>query len=93
LTEVDVVDSRVMVSTVGPHGIVSPSNSGNYTQALIVYVDHVDDHFARAKSAGAKIVSEPEDQFWGDRRYEALDSEGHLCSFHEHTRDVPREEW
>ena len=30
-----------------------------------VYVDDVDNHFARAKAEGAKIVSEPQDGFWG----------------------------
>jgi uncharacterized glyoxalase superfamily protein PhnB len=28
------------------------------------------------------------DQPWGDRRYEALDLEGHRWYFAEHTRDV-----
>jgi hypothetical protein len=29
-----------------------------------VYVDDVDAHFAHAKAAGARIVSEPQDGFW-----------------------------
>ncbi len=92
LTEMDVVDSRIMVGAVGAHGIGSPKRVGVATQALIVYVDDVDRHFERAKAAGADVISEPEDQFWGDRRYEARDAEGHLWSFHEHTRDVSRDE-
>lgn len=92
LTEITVVDSKIMIGRAGAHGLASPQRFGGYTQALIVFVDDVDGHFARAKAAGANIVSEPEDQFWGDRRYEALDPEGHLWSFHEHIRDVSREE-
>ena len=33
-------------------------------------------HFARAKSEGATIVSEPQDGFWGGRIYCALDHVG-----------------
>ena len=92
LTEVEVIDSHIMVSAAGSHGIGSPRSTGVATQGLIIYVDGIDRHYDRAKAAGAKILSEPEDQFWGDRRYEASDPEGHLWSFHEHVRDVPQEE-
>lgn len=55
---------------------------GANTQALCVYVDDVDAHCARAKSAGATIAREPEthdygDDYWTDRSYEAIDLEGH----------------
>jgi uncharacterized glyoxalase superfamily protein PhnB len=33
------------------------------------------------------------EQPWGDRRYEALDVEGHRWYFAEHVRDVPAGEW
>ena len=40
------------------------------------YVDDADAHFARAKAAGATIVREPCDQFYGVREYTARDPEG-----------------
>ncbi len=46
-----------------------------------VYVDDVDAHHRRAVAEGATIQSEPEDMLWGDRRYEALDLEGHRWHF------------
>ncbi len=92
LAEMSVVDSHIMVSIAGPHGVGSPKTTGIPTQALIVYVEEIDQHYERAKAAGAEIISAPEDQFWGDRRYEAADPEGHLWSFHEHIRDVPQAE-
>ena len=92
LTEIQVLDSHVMLSAAGPHGLSSPQTIGSATQALIVYIDSIDDHYKRAKAAGASIISEPEDQFWGDRRYEVSDPEGHLWSFHQHIRDVSQEE-
>ena len=92
LTEVDVLDSCIMLGKAGAHGLESPAKIGSVTQALIVYVDDIDTHFEIAKGAGTEIISEPADQFWGDRRYEVRDMEGHLWSFHEHLRDVSPEE-
>jgi len=59
---------------------------------VYVYVDDVDKHFERAKSAGATILSEPKDQFYGDRTYGAADVEGHHWSFAQHIRDVAPED-
>lgn len=47
---------------------------------VMVYVDNVDEHFTRAKDAGATILSELEDGFPG-RRYRAEDIEGHRWMF------------
>jgi uncharacterized glyoxalase superfamily protein PhnB len=60
--------------------------------AVLVYVDDVDAHCARAREAGAKITSEPADQFYGDRVYNATDLEGQMWFFHTHLRDVSPEE-
>jgi uncharacterized glyoxalase superfamily protein PhnB len=56
--------------------------------AVLVYVDDVDRHCARARQAGAAIVQEPSDQFYGDRTYTARDPEGQEWFFHTHVRDV-----
>jgi Uncharacterized protein conserved in bacteria len=37
----------------------------------------VDKHFARAKKSGARILEEPQDTFYGNRRYGAEAPEGH----------------
>jgi uncharacterized glyoxalase superfamily protein PhnB len=47
---------------------------------VLVYVDDVDAHYARAAAAGATILSVPEDGFPG-RRYRAEDLEGHRWMF------------
>ena len=47
---------------------------------VLVYVDDVDAHYARAKAAGAVILSEPEDGPPA-RRYRAEDLEGHRWMF------------
>ena len=59
---------------------------------LYVYVDDVDGHYQRAREAGAVIVTELEDQAWGDRRYQAADPEGHQWTFAEHVRDADLDE-
>lgn len=48
---------------------------------VYVTVDDVDKHFQRAKEAGATILSEPEDQTYGERVYRVADLEGHRWMF------------
>ena len=93
LTEMELGAGLVMIGTAGSHDLESPAKLGGMTQMLMVYVDSVDEHYERARQAGARIVMELKDQPWGDRRYEALDLEGHRWYFAEHVRDVPAEEW
>jgi RNA polymerase sigma-70 factor (ECF subfamily) len=45
-------------------------------------------HYRRAESQGAQIVTPLEDMFWGDRRYEALDLEGHRWHFAERLPEI-----
>jgi uncharacterized glyoxalase superfamily protein PhnB len=70
----------------------SPKALGHVTQSLYVYVDDVDKHYRNAKDAGAKILEEPREQFYGDRRYGTEDLEGHQWFFAQHVRDPSPEE-
>lgn len=69
----------IMIGRSGPqrHGLTSPADADATTSMIMVVVDDVDAHHRRATAEGAQILSEPEDMLWGDRRYEALDLEGH----------------
>lgn len=89
--EVQLGDGVVMLGTPG-EDYKNPKRLGGKTQSVYVYVDDVDAHFERARSAGAKIVREPEDQFYGDRNYGVEDPEGHEWYFGTHVRDVSPEE-
>ena len=72
----------IMLGSVRPNdGITSPGELGISTQALCVYVDDVDAHFERARSAGAEIIDLPEDTDFGSREYHTRDLEGHLWTF------------
>jgi uncharacterized glyoxalase superfamily protein PhnB len=55
---------------------------------VLVEVDDVDDHFERAKAAGARILSEPANQEGGFRHYRAEDLEGHRWMFSGPTRQA-----
>jgi uncharacterized glyoxalase superfamily protein PhnB len=61
----------------------SPASLGGVnTQSVHVQITtDIDAHCARARSAGAVIIREPADQFYGDRLYAAVDPEGHQWSF------------
>ena len=86
--EMRLADGVIMMGCPGPE-YQNPKRLGHVTQNLYVYVDDVDAHFERAKKAGARILEEPKDQFYGDRRYGAVDPEGHQWYFAQHVRDVP----
>lgn len=63
--------------------MLSPLSAGGNTQCMMIYVDDADAHCARARAAGAPIVSEPQvhdygDDYWADRSYGCLDPEGHV---------------
>ncbi len=66
----------------------NPKELGQVTQGLYITVEKVDRHFLRAKKAGATLLAEPADQFYGDRRYATVDPEGHHWYFAQHLRDV-----
>ncbi len=51
------------------------------TQSAYIIVPDVDEHHARALSAGAQVVMEPEDQEHRGRFYACRDPEGHLWNF------------
>jgi uncharacterized glyoxalase superfamily protein PhnB len=58
------------------------ANGGVNTQSLHIQLPSgIDAHFAVARAAGAKVLREPEDQFYGDRNYVVADPEGHIWSF------------
>ena len=85
-------DGVVMLGHPGPE-YQSPKRLGVWSVLVHVYVDDVDAHFERARAVGATIVSEPVDQPYGDRRWDAEDPEGIRWSFAQHVRDVGPEEW
>ena len=69
-------------------GMASPNALPSVHGQVMVYVDDVDAHYARARDAGATLASEPEDQPHGARMYRAVDLEGHRWIFAQQMRTV-----
>ena len=67
------------------------SVGGANTQSVMLFVDDVDAHCARARAAGARIFEEPAvhdygADYWADRSYGAVDPEGHHWWFTQRLR-------
>ena len=74
-------------------GWASPAQAGVATQSLTVFVDDVDAHYRRTRSAGASIVEELNETAYGERQYGVEDLAGHHWLFASHARDVRPEDW
>ncbi len=84
--EVNIGNSRLMLGEVmGP--TQHPSSSYFY-----VYVSDADSMYKRATGAGAKSVTPPTDQFWGDRMATVTDPFGNTWSLATHKEDRTPEE-
>ena len=62
-------------------GLETARRLGAVTGGVYVCVEEVDEHYERAKAAGADIVRELADTGYGSREYLARDLEGNLWSF------------
>jgi uncharacterized glyoxalase superfamily protein PhnB len=73
----------------------SPATAGGVnTQSIHMHLGDgdVNAHCERARAAGAQIVAEPSDQFYGDRTYRCRDPEGHTWTVAQSVKAVTREE-
>lgn len=87
-------DGVLMIGTEWADYVASPASVGgrNTMMASLALNEGLDAHHDRARAAGAAIVREPADQFYGDRTYAARDPEGHVWNFHQTVAVVSREE-
>ncbi len=86
--------SIIMVGSEWSADHQSPASAnGRNTQAVHIQIDvDIDAHCQRARDAGAVIVAELEDQFYGDRTYRCRDPEGHIWTVSQTVKTVSREE-
>lgn len=88
-------NSVVMIGTEWTEKHRSPKSiDGINTQTVHIQVDEdVDAHCERARKAGAKILQEPETQFYGDRTYRCTDPEGHIWTIGQTVQRMSSDEW
>jgi uncharacterized glyoxalase superfamily protein PhnB len=70
-----------------------PPRDGEVTHSVMVRVDDVNAHCARARAHGAPILMEPTDFEYGERQYSAADFAGHEWTFSETLADVDPATW
>ena len=91
--ELQIGDSKLMLSDPFPQSNVRPpAERGGATSSIFFYVEDVDAIFDQAKRAGATVVTELEDMFWGDRFGTVSDPFGHVWSIATHKEDLSEEE-
>lgn len=76
----------------------SPASiGGQMTQTVHIQIEPedgtIDAHCERARKAGAVIIAEPADQFYGDRTYRCKDPEGHIWTIGQTVRTTSPEDW
>lgn len=82
----------VMVGRVKP-GQSTPKQLGYGTQCLTIFVEDIQSHFQRAKSAGVVLLEELHETGYGELQYAAEDLDGHRWLFSRHARNMSPEQW
>lgn len=88
--EMRFLDNRIMLGPEGAFGsqAQSPKSTGNIQGTVIyIYCEDVDGQFQRVQEAKAEITMPVEDQFWGDRIFQAADLDGYRWTFAQNVAD------
>jgi len=87
-------DGVIMIGSEFTEWARSPASvGGTNTQRIHVRIEEgIDEHCERARKAGATIIAEPREQFYGERTYAARDLEGHHWNFSQPVRQVSAQE-
>ena len=91
--EIQIGDSVIMMADEMPQfGNLSPQSLGGSPVSLYIFVKSVDEVFKAAVAAGAQVLMEVGDQFYGDRTGAIKDPFGHKWNIATRIEDVPPEE-
>jgi uncharacterized glyoxalase superfamily protein PhnB len=90
-SQLSVGDGAVILGDV--RGERRPPQPGEITHSVMVRVEDVNAHCARARAHGARILMEPTDFEYGERQYTAEDLAGHQWTFSETLADVDPGTW
>jgi PhnB protein len=91
--EIRIGDSVIMLADEHPGmGYRGPHTLGGSSVSILLYLEDVDDVFARAVQAGGKELRAVTNQFYGDRTGTLEDPFGHVWTVATHVEDVAPEE-
>ena len=71
----------------------SPAELGFGTQSVTVFLENVEEHYARVNAAGVTIVEDLHETEYGEFQYAITDLEGHHWLFSRHARDMSPDAW
>ena len=71
------------------HDALSPASTGHTSAVFYLHCDDVDTTWNRAVGAGAAVLRELADVFWGEREGQIIDPFGHRWGLTQHLHDVP----
>ena len=89
--QMDIGDGSIIIGKQG--GPFKAPAGDTVSQYAHINVENVDQHFAKAKAAGAVILKEPQEMPFGVRQYTAKDIGGHWWTFSQNIKDVDPAEW
>lgn len=91
--ELDFGGTTLMLSEEFPeYGIKGPSSVGGTTVSIHLHVDDADALLRQAVAAGAQVVREPQDHFYGERSGTVRDPFGHEWNIGHSIEEVSPEE-
>jgi PhnB protein len=91
--EFDIRGTRIFFSEESEEWGAKAMPEGGVASCLFsIDLDDCDSAHAKAVEAGAKVISEPADQFWGARSSIVVDPYGYRWSLHQKTEEVSSEE-
>ena len=75
------------------HGQAIPKELGFGTQSLTLFIEDIEAHFQRAKSAGVTLLEDLHETVYGELQYAVEDLDGHHWLFSRHAKDLSPDEW
>jgi len=61
--------------------------------SIMVRIENVDSHYENARQHAAEIINPPENFFYGERQYSAVDIGGYTWTFSQSVADLAPEDW
>jgi uncharacterized glyoxalase superfamily protein PhnB len=88
-----IADHRAQLNVGDGHVVLIEWREGQGPSSVMVRVEDIDRHYARAKERGARVLRPPADYPYGERQYSVEDFAGHRWHFSQSIADIDPEMW